>query len=300
MTHKSKTLLTITAVIAAFAFPGAGRARAAELSPLDLTTAGKSGTITGSGSTGAVTAVFAENEQRPTGTGFIDSFSRLQANKTEEGFNTNGTPPYDEKAGLWTHAITLNSLAPVTLTPGGTPYYQFLLDINQNKSPGDPSLLNLNRLQIWGAQSATLNASNYDFGANGSFDDTGNTDGSTGKFIGSNATLVYDIDGQGDNGVLLNYALNSGSGSGDMFLYIPVAAFANLSGDPSTWYLYLYSAFGNPNASNDGFEEWAAHTGEVGTPFGVPEPSTLALALSGFVGLGLTGVRRFRRQKAVA
>jgi len=270
------------AVIATLAIPGAESAFAETV--LNLTTVGSSGAING--------AIFAQTEQQPTGTGFIDSFSRLQANSLEEGFNTNGTPPYDEKAGSFTHAIQLSSLAPVTNVPGqgSTPFYEFLLDINQTSSN---NLLNLNRLQIWGAASPTLGASAYNFGANGSFDSTGNTNGSTGTLAGG--TKVYDIDTGTDNGVLLNYSLNSGSGSGDMFLYVPVAAF-NIPNISPTSFLYLYSAFGNPNASNDGFEEWAAHTGSAGVPFNAPAPSTLGLTLSAGIAFALVGLYRFRRQ----
>jgi hypothetical protein len=54
-------------------------------------------------------------------------------------------------------------------------------------------------------------------------------------------SLVFRLDAGGDNAVALNYALNTGSGSGDMFLYVPIAAFAGFgSGDDVT----LYSHFG--------------------------------------------------------
>jgi hypothetical protein len=39
---------------------------------------------------------------------------------------------------------------------------------------------------------------------------------------------------------------------------------------------------------------------ETGQNFPVPEPSTVALALTGAIGFGLAGLRRLRRQKAVA
>ena len=49
--------------------------------------------------------------------------------------------------------------------------------------------------------------------------------------FGTNATVVYNMDGADDNNpntssrVDLNYDFNSGSGSGDMYAYIPTALF---------------------------------------------------------------------------
>ena len=97
------------------------------------------------------------------------------------------------------------------------------------------------------------------------------------------------MDAGADNSVKLDYALNSGSGSGDMLLYVPEANFATATGP----YVYLYSKFGLPipgdssNVSADegsdaGFEEWAAGkkgpNGTIvpitpGNP--VPEPGAL-------------------------
>jgi hypothetical protein len=109
-------------------------------------------------------------------------------------------------------------------------------------------------------------------------------------------TPVYDMDAGGDANVKLNYSLNSGSGSGDMLLYVPDALFSGNAGP----YVYLYSLFGQPipgdgsdvsNASEAGFEEWAA--GKKGpngtivpvTPPPVPEPGSVALLLIGSAAL---------------
>src|SRR5581483_9329585 len=68
-----------------------------------------------------------------------------------------------------------------------------------------------------------------------------------------------DLDAKGedhtDHWVKMDYRLNSGSGSGDVLVYIPEAAFVRTSENP---YVYLYSKFGVNFAGNSGFEEWAA------------------------------------------
>jgi hypothetical protein len=71
------------------------------------------------------------------------------------------------------------------------------------------------------------------------------------------------MDAGGDNWVLLDYRLNSGSGSGDMLMYVPDALFAGAA------YVYLYSRFGEHFAGDAGFQEWAAGEGSaVANQFG--------------------------------
>jgi hypothetical protein len=216
------------------------------------------------------TAIFTTNMLQPTGTGVIRPFVRLDnaSQPIEKGFNTDFRPidaTNDAKQDAqYTHSFKVADLENVN------GYYEFLLDANQ--TGGNGSLLNLNVLQIYVSNSPDLH-------------------GYTGSgFASGSSTLVYNMDGPGiaDNGVLLDVQGNNhGSGSGDLFVDVPV-----FSGGT---YVYLYSSFGVPNPNNDGFEEWAAIAKE-GTP-SVPLPASLwgGLALLGFLGAAKI---RSRRQSA--
>jgi len=263
-----KKLLAATAAIAVFALPSA-RAETA----LSLTTLNSSQTV------GPVT--FATTDQQPTGTGVIQSFVRIGDPKDlVQGYNTDGGTPLNDKGGPWTHSVRLDSLA---VQSGGT--FRFLLDINQT---GSNTNYNLNEMQLW--VSTNPNLTNY----SSVFDST-HTDGTANTGFGASATKVYDLDAGGDVSLVLNYSLNSGSGSGDMYAVVPTSLFSAYN--PTQYYVYLFSAFGQPNNNNDGFEEWAALTGDNNPiPFGAPEPSALALAFSGLVASGFAGLRRYRRR----
>jgi len=244
---------------------------------IDLTTAGSSGTANG--------ATFVWTNLDTTGSGLIDSFVRVQGDGTEAGYNTDGTLEFQTKPGGFTHSLLLAGVPIFTDPTTGVKYLEFLLDINESGS-GNAPLLSLNDLVIY--QGNAPNLTGYD-----------QTNPATN--LGGNAIKKFDLDSgpDGDTTVEMNYDLNPGSGRGDVFVYIPLSFF-DLS-DAAHPYLYLYSKFGNANQSNDGFEEWAisANGEPIGPgpqPQAVPEPGTMTLALSGLVGFGVAGLRRFRRR----
>src|SRR5438270_14073760 len=69
------------------------------------------------------TAYFQFTQPQPTGTGFIDPFLRVQANGTEQGYNTSGGTPFDDKAGPWTHNIQFSDLQSTAVSLNGQQYY---------------------------------------------------------------------------------------------------------------------------------------------------------------------------------
>src|SRR4030095_8649123 len=204
----------------------AGLAATARATVVDLTGDNNSGAANG--------AEFDYTPAQPTGTGVIEPFLRLQADPTEQGYNTSGGTPFDDKAGIWTHDIQFSDLQTTKVSLNGTAYFQILLDVNE--PGGNKSLISLDRLEFY----------------------TSPVGSKTTTDVPSLGTLRWSLDGTGDSYVLLDASRNNGSGSGDMFAFIPVSAFAGVSDDD---YIYLFSRFGDQMAadgtSQGGFEEWS-------------------------------------------
>lgn len=222
---------------------------------IDLTTLGAEGTVNG--------AIFRQGSQG-AGTGVLNSFVRLQNQGNTDisrGYNTDGVREFDTLGGAFTRSVLVSSLQPVTID--STTYFQFVLDINEPQGGGQASL-SLYELEVY----------------------TGTAGNLTGyPTFGGNATLVYDLDAGEDSRVELLSTLSTGSGTSDAYFYLPTSV-VTATGQP---YLYLYSAFGIPNAAEGGFEEWAALEGSTSE---VPEPSTWLL-----VGIGtLLSACRLRRR----
>lgn len=213
-------------------------------------------------------AQFNWTPSQPTGTGVIDPFVRVQADGTEQGYNTSGGIPFDDKAGIWTHDIQFSDLQATAVTVSGTQYFQVLLDVNE--PGGSSSVISLDRLEFY----------------------TSATGSQTGTDVPALGSLRWSLDGAGDSYVLLDAARNNGSGSGDMFAYIPASAFAGVSNSD---YIYMFSRFGDQAAADGttegGFEEWSL----VNNMSPVPEAGALFPIVGLVIAVASTQLLRRRR-----
>ena len=274
-------MIRVAVLLAAVAaLVGASTANAA-FPPIDLTTAGTSVTSAVDGTIWTNT-----NLIQSSGTGVIEPFLRWQANNTETGMNTDVPPPYDTKAGIWTHSITLGQLGIVNRD--GVDYYVFTLDINEPNQ--DAAFLTLNEMRIYTT-------------------DQGGSLADENAVIAAGATLNYNLDGTSDQTIYTDYRVsNTGSGESDVDFYIPTSFFAGASSTDNLYFVVNSGLAGDTTGldSADGFEEIRAFFGTTTTTSTTstsssssstttstsPEPGTIAL-----FGMGLIGLAAARRKK---
>ncbi|MGI8891057.1 MAG: hypothetical protein ACR2G0_09795 [Chthoniobacterales bacterium] len=195
----------------------------------------------------------------------IAPFVRVQADGIEQGYNTSGGTPFDEKAGIWTHGIQFSDLQSTAVTINGSQHFKLLLDVNE--PGGSKSVISLDQLQFF----------------------TSAVDSKTTTDVASLGTPRWSLDGAGDSYILLDASRNNGSGSGDMYAYIPASSFAGVA---SSDYVYMYSRFGDQisadGTTEGGFEEWSLATNL--SP--VPEMSALFPIVGLMAAVGSTHLLR--------
>jgi hypothetical protein len=299
-----KHLLVGLTLAVGFVMLGANPASAGECNLYDTST------VCSFSYDGGQNALFQVVNPHPTGTGFIDSFLRVQMKGYEEGFNTSARPALCDNVDCdiktdpnYTRNLLVGDVPIVNIN--GIDYRQFFLDINEPDAD-KKAYITLDQIEIYVGDA---NLSSYDStGLSG----TGSLTGGTKIFDLDNA-LTYPK----DNWINLNYGLmGGGSGTGDMVMYIPNSYFAGVS---SSSYVYLYSQFGcitskdatntcgkNQDGSikygyhypsNAGFEEWWTYNysgGGGGGTTPMPEPTSFALLATGLAYAARNRVRKHR------
>lgn len=186
---------------------------------------------------GWINGAYLEFGNTNAGSGLLNPFLRVQANTTEEGYNSSGASVMAAvKTGTWTHDIQLRDILTTNIL--GTNYYKFAVDLNQS---GSSTFISLDKLELWVSTTPVTPAN------------------ATNNLL-SQATLMFDMDlGDDANEVLLDAANAPGSGYADYVMLVPFGAL----GAKGTNYLHLFTRFGAKAGiwqSNGGFEEFAAFT----------------------------------------
>ena len=214
----------------------------------DLTTLDATATIQ--------SVIFTQGDPR-SGTTVYQPFLRVQAIGVEQGFNTDFRPLEPDAVGtLVTRSLPLNSLQRVLLTtPQGSDYYfEFHLDANESTISGN-SFLSIDQLRFYTAAEGNI---------------------ATSTALNMTGVLRYDMDQAGEQTLLLDTALEVGTGSVDLTIHVPTSYF---SGSLDSDFLYLFFRAGDQGlvgarnyASSGGFEEMLALQGPASS-VGIPSAS---------------------------
>ncbi len=190
---------------------------------------------------------------------------QLQDKGIEQGYNSDAAPQFDESTShKHNHSILLADV-PIFIGDGtggtveGVVYREFRFDANEVGGAG--RLLSLDKLEIWQEKSGSLTG----FTSAGSAA-AGVHYASGPGFAGTHTDyLAYNLDEGGDHWIAIDSGLSSGSGKGDMRVFIPDSYFIN---DAAHRYVTLFSEFGaqggNYGASS-GYEEWGVNSTSAGS-----------------------------------
>ena len=185
---------------------------------VDLTVANSSGIINGASFT---------NQSGNSGTGLFNTFVQLQNSGVEQGYNSDAVAQFNERTShQHNHSILLADV-PIFVGDGtggtieGVVYREFKFDANEVGGGG--RLLSLDKLEIWQEESGSLTG----FTSAGSAASGVHYAAGPG-FAGAHTDyLAYNLDEGGDHWIAIDAGLSSGSGKGDMRVFIPDSYFIN-------------------------------------------------------------------------
>ena len=248
--RKLAVLAAMTALIAsvsgALAVPinDTGTVGPAFTTPCDVTVAANTTSADCTlGPAGAIVSYIGSSDtaRQSSGTGIFDPFLRLQADPTEQGFNTDAKVTLDAKPGPWTKAILVSAIPVVSCDGSGSgpTCWELFVDINENNSA---KRVSLNKVEIYFTDAAKLTGYSGFATPPGNFHEL--------QYAFSGDILINDV--------------NEGSGRGDLRYLVPLA---NIPTPPAGTYFVLYSQWGTTSgtdgvngtggyASDGGFEEW--------------------------------------------
>jgi hypothetical protein len=274
-----RQLSSVTTAILALALGST----AAHAVVVDLTIPGNS--VANVGAVG--TATYTQFNPQSTGTGVFNAFVQISPGgsaSTSQAYNTTVNNTFNVgESDQHNYAITLGDV------PVINGFRRFVLDVNElSGQQVTERYVSLDQVRVYVGGTANSNTTNLDSG-------------------GPLGTLVYALNsplGSTTNVVALDYTINDGSGSGDMFLLIPDSLFTSVAGVTNSSNVVLYSAFGGLGilaggnsfslpagnyGQSDGFEEWGAPGGSTTVPDGGPTIALLGGALVLLAGISRRG-----------
>lgn len=217
-----------------------------------------------------------------SGGGVFRNLYKVQDTPAEAGYNRNGAIDASVPGGFDPY-ISRGQLA----TDSSGDYYVFTMDVNEAN--------NLNRYVSLDTFEIYAGGTGTDLNSDGDFKDTGEVAEAWGANplpqtvagLASYTTLIYDMDAGSNSTVFIDYSSSNGSGTFDLFVFVPVAMFDGVANNTM---LYVYTEYGTYTngsslvfGSDTGGEEVAAYTGNfLGTiQTQIPEPSTFLLSALG-------------------
>ena len=216
-----------------------------------------------------------------SGSGVFRNLYKVQDTPAEAGYNRNGALDASVPGGF-DPFVSKGQLA----TDASGSYYVFTMDVNEANNSN--RYVSLDTFEIYAGGTGTDLNSDGDFRDNNEVAEAWGTNPlpQTVASLASYTTLIYDMDAGTNSTVFIDYSSSNGSGTFDLFVFVPVSMFDAVS---NSTMIYIYTEFGGYTngssltfSADTGGEEIAAYTGvflgTITTNIPIPEPSTSLLS----------------------